>query len=352
MFGRRKSKELVGLDLGSSSIKLVELRKRSSGFELSSIGMETLGQDTVVDGAIMDANAAATAIDRVFSGQKTKSRNVAMAVSGHSVIVKKISVQADSEAEFYTHAAHDAQQHVPFDLAEVSLSYHLLGHNPAGQAMDAILVAAKNEKILNHTNAASQAGATPLVMDIDAFALQNAYEANYGPGDDHTSALLNIGASMMNINIVRGGVPLFTRDVSVGGNQYTHTLQKELDLSFEDAEKLKIANAGSPEHIEARSRHLRSVSEILLLEIQKTLDFFRQTSPGETIHDIYLAGGTARTEGLKELLEGEFNLPVEIMDPFRKVSVDANKFDSAFIAEVAPRMSVAVGLAMRSFDLA
>lgn len=350
MFGRRKSNGTVGLDLGSSSIKLVELRKKSSGFELVDFGIEDLGQDTVVDGAIMDAHAAAAAIDRILSKQKTKNCNVAMAVSGHSVIVKKISVPVDSEADFYTAATREAQQHVPFDLAEVSLSYHLLGPNPSGHAMDAILVAAKNEKILNHTNAATQAGATPVVMDIDAFALQNAYEANYGPGPDRTSALLNIGAGMMNINIVRGGIPLFTRDVTVGGNQYTHTLQKELDLSFEDAEKLKIAKSGSSEHLETRSRHLRSVSEIVLLEIQKTLDFFRQTSPGETIHDIYVAGGTARTEGLRELLEAEFNLPVEIMNPFRKVAVNADKFDSAFVAEVAPRMSVAVGLALRSFD--
>ena len=349
MFGR-KFKGLVGLDIGSSSIKLVELKKKSDGYELVGVAMEDLGQDTVVDGAIMDANAAALAIERIFAGQKTKSRDVAMAVSGHSVIVKRISAQAANEEELHNVLAYETQQHVPFDLEDVSLSYHVLGRNQAGNAMDVILVAAKKEKILNHTNVASQAGVTPIVMDIDAFALQNAYELNYQPEPDHTSALLNIGASMMNINIVRGGVPLFTRDVTVGGNQYTHTLQKELDVSFEDAEKLKMGKAGTPEQSEARSQHLRSVSEIVLLEIQKTFDFFHQTAPTETIHDVYIAGGTARTEGLKGLLEAEFNIPVEIMDPFRKVAVNAGKFDSAFIAEVAPRMSVAVGLALRSFD--
>lgn len=164
--------------------------------------------------------------------------------------------------------------------------------------------------------------------------------------------MLNIGASMMNINIVRGGAPLFTRDVTVGGNQYTHTLQKELDLSFEDAEKLKTGKAGTPEQSQALAEHLRSVSEILLLEIQKTFDFFRQTAPTETLHDIYIAGGTARTEGLKGLLAAEFNIPVEIMDPFRKVEVNHAKFDPAFLTEVAPQMSVAVGLALRSFDSA
>ncbi len=347
---RRKSSDLVGLDIGSSSIKLVELKKNSSGYELASVAIEDLGQDTVVDGAIMDANAAASAIERIFAGQKTKSRKVAMAVSGHSVIVKRVSVPAANDEELHNALAYEAQQHVPFDLADVSLSYHVLGRSQTSNGTDVIMVAAKQEKILNHTNVASQAGATPVVMDIDAFALQNAYELNYQPEPDHTSALLNIGASMMNINIVRGSVPLFTRDVTVGGNQYTHTLQKELDLSFEDAERLKLGKGGSPEQSEARSEHLRTVSEIMLLEIQKTFDFFRQTAPAETIHEIVVAGGTAKTEGLKELLGAEFNVPVEIMDPFRKVTVNPDKFDSAFVSEVAPRMSVAVGLALRSFD--
>jgi type IV pilus assembly protein PilM len=351
MFGR-KSKGLVGLDIGSSSIKLIELKKKSSNYELVGAAIEDLGQDTVVDGAIMDANAAALAIERIFAGQKTKAREVAMGVSGHSVIVKRISAPAATEDQLQNVLAYETQQHVPFDLEEVSLSYHVLGRNQAGNAMDVVLVAAKKEKILNHTSVASQAGATPVVMDVDAFALQNAFELNYQPEADHTSALLNIGASMMNINIVRGGAPLFTRDVTVGGNQYTHTLQKELDLSFEDAEKLKMGKGGTPDQSEALSQHLRSVSEILLLEIQKTFDFFRQTSPTETIHDIYIAGGTAKTEGLKGLLGAEFNIPVEIMDPFRKVAVNPDKFDSAFIAEVASRMSVAVGLALRSFDQA
>ena len=351
MFGR-KPKALVGLDIGSSSIKLVELKKKSADYELVGVAMENLGQDAVVDGAIMDGNAAASAIERIFAGQKTKSRDVAMAVSGHSVIVKRISVPAAVEEELYNVVAYEAQQHIPFDLQDVSLSYHVFGRNQAGNATDVVLVAAKKETILNHTNVATQAGATPVVMDIDAFALQNAYELNYRPEPNHTSALLNIGASMMNINIVRGGVPLFTRDVTVGGNQYTHTLQKELDLSFDDAEELKMGKASTPEQSEALSQHLRTVSEILLLEIQKTFDFFRQTAPAETIHDIYIAGGTARTEGLKVLLGTEFDIPVEIMDPFRKVTVDPHRFDPAFIAEVAPRMSVAVGLALRSFDSA
>jgi len=349
---QRKAKELVGLDIGSSAIKLVELRKKGSGYELVGLAMENLGQDTIVDGAIEDANVAAAAVGRVLAKQTTKSRNVAIAVSGHSVIVKRISVPASNDEELHNALAYEAPQHVPFDLAEVSLSYHVLGHNPASNAMDVLLAAAKNDKIQNYTNVVRQAGATPVVMDIDAFALQNAYELNYQPEPNHASALLNIGASMMNINIVRDGVPLFTRDVTMGGNHYTHTLQEELNLSFEEAEKLKLGNGSSPDQSEARIQQLHRVSENLLLEVHKTFDFFHQTAPAETLHAIYIAGGTARTEGLKELLQAEFNVPVEIMNPFRQVAVNQEKLDSTFITEAAPSMSVAVGLALRSFDAA
>jgi type IV pilus assembly protein PilM len=158
-----------------------------------------------------------------------------------------------------------------------------------------------------------------------------------------------VGASIMNINIVRGGVPLFTRDVSVGGNQYTDTLQKELDLSYEDAEKLKQGQEIPNIQPDQKTPHIRSVSEILLLEIQKTFDFFRQTASTENIQHIYVAGGTARIEGLIELLKEEFNIPVEILNPFQKVVIGSN-FDASYINDIGPRMTVAMGLALRSFD--
>jgi type IV pilus assembly protein PilM len=348
MFGMGKPKGLIGLDIGSSSIKAVELKQKGDGYEVVNLGLEPLGQDTVVDGAIMDSLAVSSAIEKIFTESKIKTRNVATSVSGHSVIVKRIIVGATTEEELAAAIPYEAQQHIPFDMSDVNLSYQPLGQAPNG--MEVMLVAVKREKILNHTNVLSQAGKTPMVVDIDAFALQNAFEMNYEPSPEVTVALLNIGASIMNINIIRGGVPLFTRDVSVGGNQYTDTLQKELDLSFEDAEKLKQGQEMPNVSPEARGAHIRSVSDILLLEIQKTLDFFRQSTATENIQQIYVAGGTSRIEGLVDLLKEEFNVPVEIMNPFLRVSVDPAKFDRAFIDEIGPRMTVAVGLALRSFD--
>jgi type IV pilus assembly protein PilM len=350
MFGFGKKKGLVGLDIGSSSVKVVELKRKGGGYELANLGVETFDPDTVVDGAIMNAPHVSQQINTIFSQNRISTKNVATSVSGHSVIVKRITVAAATEDEVASAVPYEAQQHVPFDMADVNISYQILGATAAGTGYDVMLVAAKREKIQNYTTVLSVAGKNPVVVDIDAFAVQNAFEVNYDPSPDLMVALLNIGASIMNINIVRGGIPLFTRDVSVGGNQFTDTLQKELDLSFEDAEKLKQGQEVGNVPADAKTPHIRSVSEILLLEVQKTFDFFRQTTTTDNIQHIYVAGGTAKIEGLADLLKGDFNVPVEILNPFQKVSYNPSKFDPNYIDEIAPRMTVAMGLALRSFD--
>ena len=347
-FGGGKNKQLVGLDIGSSSIKACELKAGRQGYELVSFGMEPLAQDTVVDGAIMDAPLVASGIANIFDKQSVKTRNVATSVSGHSVIVKRVPLPLMTEDELYDRIQTEAQQHIPFDIADVNLSYQHL--DSVDQQMDVLLVAVKKDKILNHTNVLAQAGKTPTVVDIDAFALQNCFEYNYDPDPSQTVALLNVGASVMNINIVRGGIPLFTRDVSVGGNQYTDALQKEMDLSFDDAERLKKGDSVAGVTEEHRGTILRSVSDILILEIQKTFDFFRATASGENIQRIYVAGGTARVPGLVELLKEEFAVPVEEMYPFRKVVINPARHNEDEIREMAPRLAIAVGLALRSFD--
>ncbi|PYT58146.1 MAG: pilus assembly protein PilM [Acidobacteria bacterium] len=343
-----KSRQIVGLDIGSSSIKAVELKSTKAGYELVSFGMETLAPDTVVDGAIMDAPQVANAISKIFDAQRIKSKNVATSVSGHSVIVKRVPLPLMTEDELYDRIPSEASQHIPFDIADVNLSYQLL--ESMDSQMDVLLVAVKKDKILNHTNVLAQAGKTPVVVDIDAFALQNCFEVNYEPDAGQTVALLNIGASVMNINIVRGGIPLFTRDVSVGGNQYTDALQKELDLSFEDAERLKRGDTLPSVTDEQKQQILRSVSDILTLEIQKTFDFFRATASGENIQRIVVAGGTARVPGLVDLLREEFAMPVEELNPFRRVLINPGRHSDDQIRDMAPRLVIAVGLALRSFD--
>jgi type IV pilus assembly protein PilM len=348
MFNFGKTRSLIGLDIGSSSVKAVELKKAKEGYELVSFGLEPLAQDTVVDGAIMDAPAVAEKIISIFDKQKIKSKEVSTSVSGHSVIVKRVSMPLMSEEELYDRVQSEASQNIPFDIADVSLSYQLL--EATENQMDVLLVAVKKDKILNHTNVLAQAGKTPMVVDIDAFALQNCYEVNYDLDASQVIALLNVGASVMNINIIRGLTPLFTRDVSVGGNQYTDALQKELDLSFEDAEKLKMGATLPGVSEEQRTAILRSVSDILILEIQKTFDFFRATASGENIRRIVVAGGTARVPGLLDLLKEEFAMPVEELYPFRKITVDPGRHDDSQLRDLAPRLTIALGLALRSFD--
>ena len=344
------SKTIVGLDVGSSSIKAVELRKGRNGIEVAHLGLEPLAPDIVVDSMIVDSGTVSSAISKLFSDNQIKTKSVATAVSGHSVIVKKISLPSMSDQELAETIQKEAAQHIPFDLADVNLDYQILSEDAGNPQMDVLLVAVKKDKILNYTNVLSMAGKTPAIVDIDALALQNCYEFNYEPAPTQVVALLNLGASVMNINIVKGTTPLFPRDVSVGGHQYTDSLQKELDLSFDDAERLKKGDTLPTVTDEQKSQILRSVSDILTLEIQKTFDFFRATASGENIQRIMVAGGTARVPGLVDLLREEFAMPVEELNPFRKVLINPAKHSEDQIRDLAPKLVVAVGLALRSFD--
>jgi type IV pilus assembly protein PilM len=216
--------------------------------------------------------------------------------------------------------------------------------------MDVLLVAVKKDKILNYTNVLSMAGKTPAIVDIDALALQNCYEYNYEPSPNQVVALLNLGASVMNINIVKGTTPLFPRDVSVGGHQYTDSLQKELDLSFDDAEALKLGRKVGTVSEDAKTPILQQVTEIIVLEIQKTFDFFRASAAGEHIEKIYVAGGSSKVPGLIEALRQEFSLPVDILNPFQRIAPPATGVGMELIEGNAGQLAVAVGLALRSFE--
>jgi len=341
------AKSIVGLDVGSSSIKAVELKKGRGGIEVVHLGLEHLAPDIVVDSMIVDSGTVSSAISKLFSDNGIKTKLVATAVSGHSVIVKKISLPSISDAELADTIQKEAAQHIPFDLADVNLDYQIMSEDEGQPQMDVLLVAVKKDKILNYTNVLSMAGKAPTIVDIDVFALQNCYEYNYEPSPGSTVALLNLGASVMNINILKGSTPLFTRDVSVGGHQYTDALQKELDLSFDDAESLKLGEKVGTVSEDAKLPILQQVTEIIVLEIQKTFDFFRATAAGEHIERIYLAGGSSKVGGLMEALRQEFSLPVEVMNPFAKIAPAA---DSDLIDRNAGQLAVAVGLALRSFE--
>src|SRR5437764_4115146 len=350
MFGFGGAKLIVWLDIGSSSIKAVERKKAKGEIQVSSLGVEPLASDIVVDSMIVDSGSVSSAISKIFTDNKIKSKLVATSVSGHSVIVKKIPMQTMTDAELSERINTEAAQHIPFDIADVNIDYQILSEEDGQPQMDVLLVAVKKDKILNYTNVLSLAGKTPAAVDIDAFALQNCYEYNYEPAPGTTVALLNLGASVMNINIVKGTTPLFTRDVSVGGNQYTDALQKELDLGLQDAESLKVGEKVGTVSEDAKLPILQQVTEIIVLEIQKTFDFFRATAAGEHIERIYMAGGSSQVPGLMEALRQEFSLPVEILNPFQKIGYTEATPNADLIGHNAGQLAVAVGLALRSFE--
>src|SRR5256885_6945027 len=350
MFGFGAAKSIVGLDIGSSSIKAVELKKSKGEIHVAHLGVEPLGPDIVVDSMIVDSGSVSSAIAKIFAEHKISSKSVATSVSGHSVIVKKIPMQTMGESELSDSIQSEAAQHIPFDISDVNIDYQVLTDDPAEPQMDVLLVAVKKDKILNYTNALILAGRGQAVVDIDAFALQNCYEYNYEPSPTSTVALLNLGASVMNINIVKGTTPLFTRDVSVGGNQYNDSLHKELDLSFDDAEALKMGEAVGKVSPDAKLPILKQVTEIIVLEIQKTFDFFRATAAGQHIEKIYLAGGSSAVPGLTEALRQEVSMPVENLNPFQRIRTNGANADAELIQQNAGQLAVAVGLALRSFE--
>jgi len=349
LFGGKK-KSVVGVDIGSSAVKAVEVRSGGKGgdeFQLLNIGLEPLPPEAIVDGAIMDSGAVIDAIQRLFQANKIKTNDVATSVSGNAVIVKKISLPQMSTDELAESIHWEAEQYIPFDIQDVALDYEVIDGGGSGGNMDVLLVAVKKDKISDYTSAITQAGKTCQVVDVDVFALQNCYEINYGIDPGKVVALLNIGASIMNINIIKGGTSIFNRDIAVGGNQYTDAIQKDLNLSFDQAEALKRGErveGAAPENLHPI---IQAVSENIALEIQKTFDFFRATSAEDRIDRIFLSGGTAKIQGLRDLLADRFEAGVELLNPFNNVTYNPKDFDPDFINDVGPSAAIAVGLAAR-----
>ena len=346
MFGRSKS--LVGLDIGSSAVKAIELKPAGKGYRVAAYASEAIPPDSIVDGAIIDGAAVVDAIRRAFESRGIKTKEVAASLSGNAVIVKKIALPAMTDAELSESIQWEAEQYIPFDIQDVNLDYQILNRTDIGgkSSMEVLLVAAKKEKIADYTGVIGQAGRVAVVIDVDAFALQNAYEANYGVESGAVVVLLNVGASATNINIIDGDQSVFTRDLSTGGNAYTEALQKELNLPFEQADQLKRGLAVDGVSFDDAKPVLRAVTENLVLEVQKTFDFYRASAASDRITRIVVSGGASRAEGFTEMLAERFQAPVETFDPFKKVSFDAGKF-KLDATEIAPTAAVAVGLALR-----
>ena len=348
MLGRREE-SLVGLDIGASAVKLVELHRRGDACRMVAAGAEPLPPDCVLDGAIADVGVVSDAIRRLLRRLKINTKAVAVSLSGHAVIVKKIVLPPMPETELRDAIQWEARQHIPFDSQDVTLDYQVM-ETLAGdgkQDLDVLLVAAKKEKVQDYLHGVSQAGCVPQVLDIDAFALQNAYELNYGIHPTRVVVLVNVGASTINLNVVRGAQSVFTRDVAIGGNAYSEAIQRETGLDFEDADRLKRGISTSGVAFEEAEPIIRAVTQNVLQEVSKTLDFFRATAVTDHFDSLVLSGGTSRLDGMADALADRFDADVEPLDPFRRITVDEEVLTAEQRLELAPVASVAVGLALR-----
>jgi len=350
LFGR--SRTLVGLDIGDSSIKVVELKDlgKGRGFQLAKMGSESLSAEAIVDGAIMDSQMVIETIKRLFQRLKIKNTQVATALSGHSVIVKRISLPVMTAAELAESIHWEAEQYIPFDIDDVNLDYQILdGSSLSGEGnMDVLLAAAKKDKISDYTSAITQAGLQPVAVDIAAFAMQNAFEANYEFEPHQIIALVDIGAAVSSITVLHGGTSVYWRDINVGGNQYTDAIQKDLNLSAEQAERLKRGEEIDGIPYERVLPILAAVNEDVGTEIQKTLDFFKQISAtDESLDRLYITGGSAQVVHLKEALGERLHTQVEMLNPFRRIQPASREVGQDVLNEMTPTASVAVGLALR-----
>ena len=343
-----RSKGVVGLDVGSFSVKLVELKEKKGGeFQLQRVGIEPLSPEAIVDGSIMDSSLVVDAIQKLGDETSVKNGNYATSLSGHSVIIKKIDLPPMAPEELAESIQWEAEQYIPFDINDVKLDYVLLSENGGGEQMEVLLVAVKRDKVNDYVSVISQAGRVPAIVDVDAFAIQNAYEANYDLDPMKVVALVNMGSSVTNINILARGTTVFWRDISFGGNQFTEALQREFNLSFDQAEELKRGRPVDRYSSADAGPVIESVSGEMAGEIQKTFDFFGATSSEGAVDQLVLSGGCALTPGLQQALQERFGVPIELMDPLRRVTYKESDFNSEWLQSIAPMIAVAVGLALR-----
>jgi len=344
------AKNCIGLDIGSSSIKAVQVKSSKRGVSLLAFGMEPLMPQTIVDGTIMDQGAVVEAIRTLWSRLKLRQKDVAIAIAGHSVIIKKISVPPMTQQELEEQIPYEAEHHIPFAKDDVELDFEVVNQTNASGQMELLLVAAKKEVVHDYAAVVREASLNPVVVDVAAFSAQNAYEVNYSLNPEETVVIINVGAAIANINIVRGAMSMFTRDVTIGGNAFTEEIQKRLNVSQEEAEAWKIGSVGEgahevlPQEVEGV---LAEVADGVAGQFQRSLDFFLASATDASISRIFLCGGSAKVPSLIRALQEKARTTVEVMDPFRRVIVDERRFDTEFLRQHAPEAAVAMGLALR-----
>lgn len=343
------AKSVVGLDIGSSILKAVQLKKVKENYELEAFDTLPLLPEVIIEGSINESMKLIDSIKELYKKAKIKSKNVVISISGHSsVIIKRISLPQMTEDELNESIKFEAEQYMPFDIDDVNLDFQIIGPSPEEEGqMDVVLVALKKDIINEYINVIKEAGLNPIIVDIDSLALENMYELNYGLDTEKCVALVNIGASSITINMLKNGAAAIVRENSIGSNLHTEALQNEFGLTFEAAERLKRGEAVENVTAEEADMVLRGVSEEIISDIVRSMEYFTATYSSDAVDEIYLAGGGALISGFSDMLSEQTGIEVTLMDPFKNIKIP-KKFENEMIQETAPTASIAVGLAIRS----
>jgi type IV pilus assembly protein PilM len=345
-----KKDSLVGLDIGSRSVKVAEITETKNGRKLRRFGMADIPPGAIEDGAISDTETVAQVIRQLLKSANIKATNVALSIGGYSVIIKKINVQTMPEEQLQETIHFEAEQYIPFDISDVNLDFQLLGeveNNPS--QMSVFLVAAKKEMVNDYINLATLVGLTPCIVDVEAFALQNIFEANYDIQGENV-ALIDIGASKTSLNILKDNSSVFMRDVALGCIQINQKIMSMLDCSYDQAELIKFGEPSKKLSADELKQIISAVVTDWCTEIRRALDFFYTNYPDDPIKRIILSGGGANIAEFRQLLASESAAQVETLNPFNGVVVDEKSFDPEYIRQIGPQAAIAMGLALRRVD--
>jgi type IV pilus assembly protein PilM len=338
---------LTGLDIGSHSIKLVRLRARQGGYQIVNFGVMPLPARAIVDHTIMDQDSVVAAIRNLLRMEKISVKGTAIALSSQAAVIKTLRLPRMSNRELAEAMHWEAEPHIPFDMADVNLDFRVLTPaRAAGGQMDVLLVAARKASVSDRTHLLTAAGLRPVVVDIDALALANSFEAAHGL-TELPIALVDIGASTMTVNLVANGVTMFQRAVATGGNRYTAAVQNAFGVDPDEAEAMILGHG----HLHAAQREalvdiLAAISTEIGSELQRSFEFFRTTS-NLGVERVVISGGCARIKGLDRFLDAYLELPVSVANPFARLVCDDSQFDAAYLQDMAPLAAIAAGLALR-----
>lgn len=338
---------VVGLDIGSHAVKVCHLKRTSNGYAIGTLGSTSLPEGAVDDGTLNDPEAVGKAIAALFSNLKIKNRKVGFSISGYSVIVKKVNLAVMDDVQLEQHIMTEAEQYIPFDIEDVYLDFQDLKTNGKGaERTDVMLVAAKREVVDDYIDMLRAINLNPVIVDVDGFAMENCFEHNYGKDDN--VALVDIGATKMNINIISQGISVVARDIVVGSRQLTEQIQSALDIDFEEAEAIKLGLSPAGEHQSEIEHIFATTCTQWVFEVKKAIDLYHANHPEQPLKKLILSGGGAKVNGFPDFLAGETSLAVELFNPFQKMAANPKMIDPDYLHSIGPEMTIVTGIALRT----